>query len=819
MNDDNSHTSPDGMEVIGTGKADSSQWDFVIPESSSGGKNATIASAQLFSDFLGEPMAGMQLGNLVIQSVLGQGGFGKVYKAHDEKLGRTVAVKFLRNALDEEHHKSFEREAKAIAALSKHHSVVQIYEWGEYKDHAYFALEYVESSVSRLIEDHPDGLPLALAVQIALESAEALAFAHKQGILHRDIKPANILFDPDTKSAKLVDFGLALFQHHTSDEESWGISGSPAYMSPEQAAGARLDERSDVFSLGVTLYQMLSNRRPFEGKDASEVMASILQGKRVPLQQVRPDLPEGVIQVVEKAIAHHPADRFPSAADFARHLRLILRALGRSGNVPVFNFKPALKASRRKIAVGGLIAVFVVLALLFSVPSLWRRPEDASRVALADAKEEMNRGDFAGAETAFSAAAKQNAGNDEVAYGLGMAQTRQGKYEEARAAFDHATAASVKAEGKAAVHYFENEDEALADLETAKAANPSPYVDVMLAHLELGDGKNQDVVKRLASARQERFPYTWQYVDALQVLGQAYYRLGQMDKAQVVFTQLERLSLPEQQVVVTAYLQAVASNTDSKRREEASAAAHRLRERLDAGYQAPAIEDPWTSRPLTFFVLPALVVRSRYAAESGLGDVFELVLGDALQSGMTMKLVNRDLINELLAEQEISALLASESGKLAVGKVLGARFAIQCRFGKLDREENVFIKLDNTETTEQLLTAPVQVKAGIPAKTVVEETAKHIWEAVAKKYPLQGRLFVANGAPSINIGQEMGLTADKAFDVLRAPELGAVKGASAVVMQPVGPNSAKVRLEGVEPSALPDEARAGWYLRERPEGS
>ena len=217
----------------------------------------------------GGPLIGIQVGNFKIISVLGAGGFGKVYKAME------VAIKFLHETNDTRRQELFEREEKALAKLSSQKSIVEIYQWGAHGNRNYFELEYVTSDVEKLIEEHPGGIPLMRALEIAVDCVDALAAAHKKGILHRDIKPPNILIEEKSDAVKVADFGLAKLRTSEGFTLDGSVSGSPAYMSPEQAHGDSLDERTDVFSLGTTFYEMLTAERPFEGETSEEMMKNI----------------------------------------------------------------------------------------------------------------------------------------------------------------------------------------------------------------------------------------------------------------------------------------------------------------------------------------------------------------------------------------------------------------------------------------------------------------------------------------------------------------------------------------------------------------
>lgn len=199
-----------------------------------------------------------QIGNFEIIAALGRGGFGAVYKARDVKLGRYVAIKFLHNPLDPRRRAHFEREARALASLSKEVGIVEIYEWGELDSQRYIVLEFVESSAEDLLKRCPNGLPVLQALSIAADCAGALQAAHGAGILHRDIKPANILLESATGAAKVADFGLAHLTEESGDFTlAGGLSGSPTYTPLEQTSSGELDARSDGVSARYTSVKLL----------------------------------------------------------------------------------------------------------------------------------------------------------------------------------------------------------------------------------------------------------------------------------------------------------------------------------------------------------------------------------------------------------------------------------------------------------------------------------------------------------------------------------------------------------------------------------
>ncbi|MCC6145372.1 MAG: SUMF1/EgtB/PvdO family nonheme iron enzyme, partial [Candidatus Hydrogenedentes bacterium] len=221
--------------------------------------------------------------------------------------------------LDQSHEAMFLEEAKAVAALGKHPSIVTIFEFSEYQGRKYFVLEFVGSHAGMLLRVHPKGLPVDMALRIGKESAEGLAYAHKRFIIHRDIKPANILLEIEGGSAKLADFGVARLFDPTSNEQGGAPGGTPAYMAPEVIGGYAGDTRSDVFSHGVTLYELLCGALPFRGDTSVAIMAEIAANRHVPLRERR-ELPAEVTAIVEKAMAHRAEDRFSGAAELAEAL-------------------------------------------------------------------------------------------------------------------------------------------------------------------------------------------------------------------------------------------------------------------------------------------------------------------------------------------------------------------------------------------------------------------------------------------------------------------------------------------------------------------
>ncbi len=276
-------------------------------------------------------MVGTTLGHYRVLEKLGAGGMGEVYAAEDTKLQRRVALKRLPPdmATDPERLQRFRREARAIAALN-HPNVVTVYSVEEADGVQFLTMELVEGkTLGELIP--PDGLPPEELLQLALPLVDAVAAAHRHGIVHRDLKPANVMLASDGR-LKVLDFGLSKLRPDVSTTattclethsltSAHAIVGTAAYMSPEQAEGRPVDHRSDIFSLGVVLYELASGRRPFVGDTVFSLISSIIKDPPVPLADVKRDVPPALDRIVTKALAKAPAERYQSARELHDALR------------------------------------------------------------------------------------------------------------------------------------------------------------------------------------------------------------------------------------------------------------------------------------------------------------------------------------------------------------------------------------------------------------------------------------------------------------------------------------------------------------------
>jgi tRNA A-37 threonylcarbamoyl transferase component Bud32 len=277
------------------------------------------------------------LGRYRVDRQLGRGAMGAVYLGHDPKIGRQVAIKTM--ALSQEFDGAelteararFFREAETAGRL-QHRDIVTIFDAGEDQDLAYIAMEYLKGHDLQRYTTSPQLLPVPIVLHVVARVADALAYAHSQGVVHRDIKPANVMIDPSDNSVKVTDFGIARITD-SSRTRTGMVLGTPSFMSPEQMAGRRVDGRSDLYSLGVMLFQLLTGRLPHQADSMAKLMYQIANDAAPDVRTLRPDLPEALANVVALALEKRPEVRYGDGRQLAEDLRTI--AAGLAPGAPV----------------------------------------------------------------------------------------------------------------------------------------------------------------------------------------------------------------------------------------------------------------------------------------------------------------------------------------------------------------------------------------------------------------------------------------------------------------------------------------------------
>lgn len=725
----------------------------------------TPPSSEIAAESGDDPLIGKVVGNYKVIRELGRGGFGTVYEALDVKLDRPAALKFLRFPLDPEYRSLFVREAKVIANLSKHPSIVQIYAWGEHQGAYYFALEFLDESAERLVEQSPEGVPVPKALKIVADCAEGLHFAHEQGILHRDIKPANILIDRKTGHAKLCDFGLARFQSMGSGTHTSRVAGSPPYMSPEQVDSGNLSGRTDVYALGVTLYELLSGRLPIEGATHSEIIAKILAKKTVPLDERRPDLPGPIIDIVRRATAHNPDDRFRNADEMLHAIVAVLKRIDSSGSAKIESGRrqPASRGRIARIAAAVLLAAgLAYAAVAIALRDRSAGPASDGRdwpVAVAAARDDIETGNYRSAKERLEEILRTNPSDDIARFALGYAQLLSGELDAAVGSFSGVQATDLREEGMAAVAHEREGAAARAALEKAVQKIPHGYPGLLLASLDVVDQKYPEALARLEEVERANLWFNWQERDYLRMLGRVKLSLEDLDGARATFAML-----PEGDAVASGYLALMERQRRIEQREELTKQIDdmvKIYESLDPSERG----DRWTSRPF------AMSVKSEgkptpTAVLAHLSELLPLGLLNTVSSFQDppLRLVDRELLDEFLAEQRLSQL-SSDDERLVLMSIVGARLGATIEYKVIGGQDNVFVTVYDNERTTQVLKAAIPYTTFDTPDMIANQILVPLANRLRMDYPIQARLSSDGTTAKINVGSRVAVTPGMEFDI------------------------------------------------------
>jgi len=288
----------------------------------------------------------VKLGSFLLMRLIGTGGMGGVYFARDEQLGRDVAIKVMLQSLGEDPQfiETFRHEAQAVAKLN-HANIAQIYSFGQEKGQPYIVMELVSGERVDELMERPGGITKILALRIGLEIAQGLSAADEAGLVHGDIKPENILLDRKG-NAKLVDFGLATVAHQNAGE---GIWGTPYYIAPEKIRRQKLDARSDIYSLGATLYHMLTGQPPFDGETPVEVVKARLDAVPPDPREIDPDLPPIVGELILRMLAPERTERYPNYRSLISDLRKALQTYeaATTSKIPALSSGKSIRIKKR----------------------------------------------------------------------------------------------------------------------------------------------------------------------------------------------------------------------------------------------------------------------------------------------------------------------------------------------------------------------------------------------------------------------------------------------------------------------------------------
>lgn len=323
------------------------------------------------------------VGRFVIRSRLGAGGMGEVYRADDTRLKRCVALKRIAPRLrtDEHYRQRFLKEAEHASRLSDQR-IAGVYDVLEENDETFLVMEYVEGVTLR--ERLTGPFSLADFLPVAIQCAEALVAAHEMGVVHRDIKPENVMLTPRGQ-VKILDFGVAKRLPRADDDTGSGsmasgsgrLTGTPAYMAPEVLLEQPSDQRADIFSLGVVLYEMLAGQHPFRTESFLATTDRILHAAPLPLSQVNPQVPESLSQLISGMLAKEPAGRPATAAELLPDLRALER-----GEMPPFRLREFFRRRTIRTVAAACVAVIAVSLFVFRLmPSIQQRTKESVTTA------------------------------------------------------------------------------------------------------------------------------------------------------------------------------------------------------------------------------------------------------------------------------------------------------------------------------------------------------------------------------------------------------------------------------------------------------
>lgn len=343
-------------------------------------------------------MVGQKVSHYKITEKLGEGGMGVVYKALDTNLDRHVALKFFPQSAtpSQKDKQRFIREAKSAAALN-HPNVCTIHNADEFENRQFIVMEYVEGvTLRKKLEE--GSLPTDTALHYAIQIADALAAAHQKQIIHRDIKPENIMVDEDDR-IKVMDFGLAKFKDTGDITKTGDTVGTTAYMSPEQSKGTNIDHRTDIWSLGVVLYEMFSGQKPFHSEYPQAVIYSILNEEPEPIYEIKPELPAGLGAIIHKALEKSPDNRFQDIDDLNEELKKLYTpeeyrtGAGKTGIFPsASNLKERILSPVPMATFGTLIIIF--LGWFFLMPQQNIGFEERDWIMVTDFDNKTGEEDF-----------------------------------------------------------------------------------------------------------------------------------------------------------------------------------------------------------------------------------------------------------------------------------------------------------------------------------------------------------------------------------------------------------------------------------------
>lgn len=759
-----------------------------------------------------EDLTGKEIGPYRIVGPLGAGGMAAVYKAYQAGMDRYVAVKILPQffAGNPEFVKRFDREAKLIAGL-QHPRILPVHDYGKAEDYNYLVMSLVDTgTLEDVMTKGP--IPLDQARDLLSQVGDALDYAHSKGVIHRDIKPSNILMD-SRGNCLLTDFGIAkMVEGMTELTKPGGIVGTPSYMSPEQGLGEDIDGRSDIYSLGVILYQMVTGRLPFSAETPVATVLKHINDPLPPPSKIKADLPRPVEAVILKSMAKSRDERYPTAGAFVKALDA---AIPRGGDhaeddetiagtivAPAIGSSAANRGGWRALPLprvaaiaGSAVAVVgTILWLAFSGPA--DSPVTTGEEAKSPAKEAA------------------------TPYDRGYQFLRAGNFEEAQSTFETIAnrpgeSANLGREGMAAVSYEKNEYDRAAEI--VNGMEPvTAYAYTIKGNILFVRGEVQEATVSYREALRVGSGAPWQMAVAYNRLGRVDAGEGRAEEALANYDRalslnpvyaeahsnrgvlLARLDKPAE--ATAAYRRAVEADpadlvalrlmkemeerqselADQERKKRIDTLVGELAQRYREGkFAGPAVgpeEDTWTSRPVALSFLP-FKTAGTFGLRDGTEDFLLLQLTDLIQESGRVTVVERMILDDLLQELSLaSSELADQATALKLGKVLGARLVATGSIARRAGRSLVSLRLVETETTAVM--GAFSARLDPDDRLSVEKLAARITGKIEVEFPLRGLVAESKGDGTVvlNIGSRQGVTTGLLMKVIADGEPVTVRG-------------------------------------------
>ncbi len=713
--------------------------------------------------------------------LLGKGGMGSIYLAEHTELRKLVAIKVISEKLSDRPQflELFKREARSAAKL-QHPNIARVFDYGEEEGKCFYVMDYIQgASLGEIIESSAP-LPVNRALATFKQILEALDHAHKSGIIHRDIKPRNVLIDR-TGSARLLDFGLARSVHGDDSLTAVGQSpgGTPSFMSPEQRKGEPTDARTDIYSAGVSLFEMLTGVLPRDVSSPRERLLAALGKSLNPFQRARTSQ---IANMVMKCL-DGVSKRYASAEDVLAEVGKIERRLQQQ--------RWLVRSAAGAVLAGGLA---VVAVLAFSP-----RPSPASEAVNC-----LGENKFSKAAKLFGKLSRKDPSDLKNRYGLGLSYIGMGKLDEAESEFNKieelfGDATTADEEGLTRVAYARNHEDIALQLfnKALESGKDHTFIHVTIGDIYLVQDKLDEAIEKYKKALERKPMFRFQLATAYAGLGKAYARQGNLDKGLESLKRAEEVR-PRDAEIASAmgyvlmkkgdYEEAkkaiekaakknpddtlfiflkseITRRTDAERQKRISALVEKLVEQVK--HPRPAVlPETWESRPTALSILD--LKKAGFAFER-LGEYERLMfsLSDEMSNAGRVTIVEREALEELLTEMELSDL-ADPKAALRLGKFVPAGLIAT---GTLWGEKGLFgvdIRLVETETSIRRGMFSQTQQRGESIIQFAERLAKRLAEKIRETYPLKAKIVRLNGKEAtLNIGSNQGLTAGTEMKIIR----------------------------------------------------